>query len=82
MEGKIQKGIPVIDLIPGCHAERAGVQVGDYILSVNGKEINDMNDYVAAIRDRKHSQKVTVERNGEVLEIEMAVGKPVSGLVQ
>ncbi len=76
--GKMSKGIPVLDLMPGCHAERAGVMIGDRILSVNGKEVNDFNDYAIAIKDRGNSQKMVVERNGEFIDIEMVIGKPIT----
>jgi len=72
------KGIPVLGLMPGCHAERAGVKVGDQIVSVNGQEINTWDDYVAASALRNHSRTVVVVREGVSLEIEMVVGPPVS----
>jgi S1-C subfamily serine protease len=69
-------GIPVLGLMPGCHAERAGVKVGDLLLKVNGLPINSMEDYVAAVALKKHSQTVVVLRNGIMIDFEMARGAP------
>jgi len=70
----MEKGIPVLGLFPGGHAERAGVRVGDIILSVNGKEVSDFQEYAAAIKDRGASQVVVLSRNGEEMTVEMAIG--------
>lgn len=74
----MEKGIPVLDLIPGCHAERAGVKVGDQILKVNGQEINDIDDYVNAAALEKHTRTLVVLRNEVLIDIEMIVGPPTA----
>lgn len=74
----MSKGIVILDLIPGSHAERAGVKRGDRLMIVNGMEVNNMEDYILAIKDRKHSQMVVVLRDGMLIDIEMAIGKAVS----
>lgn len=74
----MSKGIPVVGLVDGCHAARAGVKVGDQLLQVNGMEVNSMHDYMLAIKDRKHSQTVVVLRDGILIDIEMAIGAPTA----
>ncbi len=75
----MSKGIPVLGLIPGCHAEKAGVKVGDILISANGIELNTMADYIKLVNTRGHSQTVVVLRDGELIEIEMALGKQAEG---
>ena len=72
------KGIEVLDLVPGSHAERAGIKRGDQLLSVNGHEVNSMGDYIDAIKDRGNSQTCVVVRDGQELTIEMAIGRAAS----
>ncbi len=37
--------VPITDVLPKSRAAKAGVRVGDCLLSINGKEINDVLDY-------------------------------------
>ena len=73
----MSKGIPVLSLVPGGHAERAGVRIGDVITYVNGMEVNCIDDYADAIKDRKHLQKMIIVRDGVSMDIEMIVGSPI-----
>ncbi|MDP9369326.1 MAG: site-2 protease family protein, partial [Chloroflexota bacterium] len=67
---------------PGSPAEQAGIQAGDRILAVNGREVED--NYAATFElDRVQGQTVPVtvaadEGKGEPREVQLAV--PVSGL--
>ena len=48
----------------GSRAYRAGLEVGDKLLTINGNEINDVLDYRFYLADtRLH---ITIERNGKV----------------
>jgi len=80
---------PVIDkLAPGGAAEKAGIEVGDKIISADGEPINDWAtwvDYVRARPDQKIMLKV--ERQGKTIElaltptrIEGGVGKIGAGV--
>jgi S1-C subfamily serine protease len=73
----MSKGIPIVYLIPGCHAERAGVRAGDIIISVNGNDVNSLDDYADAIKDRKNTQKMIIVRDGISMDIECIVGPPI-----
>jgi serine protease Do len=48
-------GVVVSDVAPDSGADRKGVQPGDVILSVNGEEINNAEDVVAAVRNAESS---------------------------
>jgi S1-C subfamily serine protease len=74
----MSKGIPVLGLIPGCHAERAGIRIGDRIVKTNGFNVNSMDDYIKAIQNRRHSQTVVVLRDGMLIDIEMVIGAPLA----
>ncbi|MBV7300076.1 sigma E protease regulator RseP [Enterovibrio paralichthyis] len=51
-------------------AERAGLQVGDTLLSVNGNAFDDWQSVVNAIRQNpNHSLPVTVSRNGQDINL-------------
>lgn len=74
----MSKGIPVTDLVPGGHAERAGVRVGDIIINVNGIVVDSIDDYALAIKDRKHIQKMIIVRDGVSMDIEMIIGPKIT----
>ena len=60
--------LAVVDsLVPGGPAEQAGFEVGDRLLSADGQEISDWEDWVIYVRARP-SQVISVEllRSGEV----------------
>jgi S1-C subfamily serine protease len=60
-------GILVADLASDGPAATAGIQQGDIILKVGKDEMNESNDLLAAIRDKKPGDKVevTIDRKGE-----------------
>ena len=37
--------VAITDVLPKSRAERAGIRAGDILISINGKEINDVLDY-------------------------------------
>ena len=45
MENMLRKGQIVSDVLPGSPAERAGVEKGDALLSINGEQVIDLVDY-------------------------------------
>ncbi|MBR5371444.1 MAG: DUF512 domain-containing protein [Oscillospiraceae bacterium] len=59
--------IEITDITAGSPAEKAGIQRGDRLISVNGIVIHDVLDYRYAITERKLS--VCVQRGEEELEI-------------
>jgi len=57
----VTRGVFVVELNSDAPAERAGIQVGDVIVSVDGKALEDVGDLRDAIRDRKIGQKAEME---------------------
>ncbi len=66
----------ISDVISKSGAETGGVKVNDVILEVNGNEIEQFNDLRANIALRKPGEtlKLTVRREGEILELEVVLG--------
>jgi serine protease Do len=54
-------GVFVEDIEQGSSAERAGVQVGDVILSINDKRVVTMDDITQATSKAAHGTKVTLK---------------------
>src|SRR5437016_8843524 len=56
----VQSGITVSNVVAGSPADRAGLKVGDTIISVDGKPIKNGDELVADIASRKPGQKVNL----------------------
>lgn len=73
-------GLPVLALVPGCHAERAGICVGDEVVKIDDQIIDSIDDYVQATTDAQVNNKLTVmvevKRDGKLLVFEMIAGRP------
>ena len=63
----VQSGITIADVVAGSPAERAGLKVGDTIVSVDGRQIKNGDELVADIASRKPGSKLTLGyvRNGK-----------------
>jgi len=54
------------ELTPGEPAEQAGLQLGDRILAVDGKPVEDWRDWVETVRAHPHeAMRVDLDRGGE-----------------
>lgn len=63
----VESGITVSSVVAGSPADRAGLKVGDTIISVDGKSIKNGDELVSEIASRKPGSKVTLDyvRNGK-----------------
>jgi serine protease Do len=63
----VESGITVSSVVAGSPADRAGLKVGDTIISVDGKGIKNGDELVAEIASRRPGSKVTLDyvRNGK-----------------
>ncbi len=60
------------DILPNSQAWNAGLRSGDELLSINGKKINRYDEFlaeVAAYPKHPHEQKLTVQRQGQPVDI-------------
>ena len=71
----VQSGITISSVVPGSPAERAGLKVGDTIVSVDGKPVKNGDELVSDIAGRKPGSKVTLGyfRNGKKEEAAVTV---------
>jgi serine protease Do len=56
----VQGGITISSVVPGSPAERAGLKVGDTIVSVDGKPVKTGDELVNDIANRRPGSKVTL----------------------
>ena len=76
-----QNGAVVQDVASGSPAAKAGLQVGDQVTAIDGQAVQSSADTVAAIRDHKPGDKVTitVNRNGNPTTISATLGERPGG---
>jgi hypothetical protein len=58
--GEVDKGVLVGELLPGKAAEKAGLKEGDLIIEIAGKEVKDMNGYMAALATQKAGVEIEI----------------------
>ncbi len=74
-------GILVADVVPGGPAAQAGIQQGDIITEIDGEEMVEANDLLAAIRDMQPGDEieVTVDRDGQTMNFTVTLAeRPVN----
>ena len=58
--------VPITDVLPRSRAAKAGISAGDVLLSINGREINDVLDYRFYLAEREIT--LTVRRGEDTLD--------------
>ena len=64
------RGAPISKIVPGSIAEEAGISEGDYILSINGKSIEDIFDYKFDITNDRLNMSIQ-KKDGEIWDIDI-----------
>ncbi len=61
------KGVAVTDITPASAAEKAGLEKGDILISIDGKELNNSQEVVECIQSKKAGNDIVVSiiRNGQ-----------------
>lgn len=74
---KEAKGALLGGVMPGEPADKAGLQAGDVVISVDGQDIADSDGLLQAISGKKPGSKVDVKaiRNGETKNFSMTLGE-------
>ena len=74
--GENKTGLRITELTAGGGAEKAGFQIGDVLIDVDGTELKGMRDLFSIIRSRKPGDtvKVRFQRKDEELEVDMVLG--------
>ena len=70
------EGILIIDVVPDSPADRAGLQSGDVIQEIEGKEITNANEVQQAVAKTNVGDELNLGllRNGKQLDLEVKVG--------
>ncbi len=78
------KGALVASVIPGDPADKAGIKVGDVIISVNGKPVQDSRDLTRKIGNFAPGTriKITVWRHGELKDFWVKLGERKTNLAK
>jgi serine protease Do len=71
------KGVKISAVTPGSAAARAGFKVGDVVVAVAGKEVNEPNNLINAIQHFKVGDEVAIKirRGDDELELKPILGK-------
>lgn len=75
--GEGKPGVLLAGVRPGGAAEKAGLQRGDILIGLLGREIGDINDFMFLLRQAKPGDKAKaiVLRDGKRLEFEVVFGE-------
>ena len=73
----VPAGIPVLGVAEGLAADQAGIQEGDIIVKLNGKETTTGQELSAALAETKPGDQipVTVYRSGQTLDLTVTIGE-------
>ena len=62
--------VQITDVLPNSRAQKAGILAGDFLVSINDREINDVLDYRFHLANK--SVLLEILRNGESLKFEIS----------
>ncbi len=67
------KGVEVLAVAPESPAEQGGLQAGDVIVTVNGVEIQEIEDLHETIAEKRGVHEIVVRRGRQLIEIEISI---------
>jgi serine protease Do len=76
LQSRLPEGAYIREVVKGSPAASAGLQAGDIVIKINGKDIKDKDGGLATVINKlKIGQKVPVEfdRDGEVKTVEITL---------
>ncbi len=75
LQSPVKQGVVVINVEPGSPAQKAGIQSGDVLSGVNGKQFSNPTEFVRQIAQSPLDKPVTIElyRNGQKQNISVTV---------
>ncbi len=74
---KERKGVVIESVVADSPAEKAGLQEDDVIVKIDGKQVEDPDDLIAAVKAKKPGDKVKVEyvREGKSGQVEVVLAR-------
>ena len=75
-ESRLPRGVRIAEIQPGLAADRANLQNGDVVLSVNDQSVSSVRELQVAIASKTPGSKIllTVSRNGDVFMRDVTLG--------
>jgi len=76
-EIKIDRGLYVLEVVPGGPAARAGIRAGDYIIEFAGTKVNDVGTFVAVLAEKSPGDTVPIKvlRKGNEITFNVVLGE-------
>jgi serine protease Do len=73
----VNYGAQVVDVISSGPAEKAGLKQQDIIVAIDGQQVNDMNDLIAAIRMKQvgETAKITIYRGTKKKTVDLTLAE-------
>lgn len=68
---QLTEGMTIGEIFEGSVAEKTGLKIGDVILKIGDKSIEDQNALRAAMNEGGPKKKITIEREGKALELDV-----------
>ncbi len=70
-------GLLIAEVTQGSPAEKAGLKVGDVLIEADGKKIEQAEDLIGMIQDKKKDEKITFTliRNKKIKKIDVAIAQ-------
>ncbi|MBX3265427.1 MAG: RIP metalloprotease RseP [Acidobacteria bacterium] len=73
--------VQATSIVEGSPAQQAGLEPGDKVIAFNGKSVRNSQELTLQIRENKDAPaKLTIERNGERKEIDIAARQDSDGI--
>jgi hypothetical protein len=69
VDGRIEVG----NIAPGSPGEAAGLKIGDVVLAVDNNFTQNFNQYKTALQNSNEKVKLTLRRNGELMQVQFKV---------
>jgi len=64
VDTELHEGVPILRLVPGSPAERAGLKVGEEIYAADGAPVHQTRDLLAAIEKKKAGEELALQVRG------------------
>jgi len=65
------KGVAILKIKRGSYPDRLGLEPGDLLIKINGREVHSVDEVVAAVATPADNWSLTVSRNGQTKTIEV-----------
>ena len=73
-----RQGVLIVGIVPGSPAEKAGIEDGDVVITMDGSAVSSVRELQGLMREQvKVSQEITVElwRDGQSLEVQVTLAE-------